>query len=342
MDMKIALIGFGLVGQSFVKILKNKHEKLLEAYSFDAQLVAVSDILKGSVMDPKGLDLGALLKTVRETGSIEGYPGGVKGLDSLDTIRRSGADVVVEVTWTNLETGEPGLTHIKEALRSGKHVVTSNKGPIALALRELLDFAKNNNVQLRYECTVLSGTPAISLGLEGLAGQDICEIKGIVNGTTNYILTEMEQGGDYSEVLAMAQEMGYAEADPSADVDGWDAVGKICILANTLMGSDIKPKDVIREGITGISYEDIMEARKEYKRIKLIAHAWKTEEGVRAKVSPEKIDLSDPLANVNGVTNALTYNTDSLKEITIIGRGAGGAETGSGILSDLLALTRIN
>jgi homoserine dehydrogenase len=189
---------------------------------------------------------------------------------------------------------------------------------------------------------VLSGTPAISLGLEGLAGQDICEIKGIVNGTTNYILTEMEQGGDYGEVLARAQEMGYAEADPSADVDGWDTVGKICILANTLMGSDIKPKDVIHEGITGISYEDIMEARKEYKRIKLIAHAWKTEEGVRAKVSPEKIDLSDPLANVNGVTNALTYNTDSLKEITIIGRGAGGAETGSGILSDLLALTRIN
>jgi homoserine dehydrogenase len=342
MNMKIALIGFGLVGQSFVKILKNKQRKLLDAYSFDGHLVAVSDKLKGSVMDLKGLDPGELLKIVGETGSIEGYPGGVKGLDSLETIRRSEADVVVEVTWTNLETGEPGLTHIKEALRSGKHVVTSNKGPIALAYRELLEIAKNNNAQLRYECTVLSGTPAISLGLEGLAGQDICEIKGIVNGTTNFILTEMEKGGDYNEVLARAQEMGYAEADPSADVEGWDAVGKICILANALMRADIKPKDVIREGITRVSYEDITEAREESKRIKLLAHAWKTEDGVKAKVSPEKIELSDPLANVNGVTNALTYTTDNLKEITIIGRGAGGPETGSGILSDLLALTRDN
>jgi homoserine dehydrogenase len=264
----------------------------------------------------------------------------LKGLNSLETIIQSEADVVVELTWTNIDTGEPGLTHIKEALRSGRNVITSNKGPITLAQKELSEIAKENNVQLRYECTVLSGTPAISLGIEGLAGESITEIKGIVNGTTNYILTEMEKGGDYEEILLRAQELGYAEADPSADVDGWDAVSKICILANTLMGADLKPKDIERRGISDITSEIIMEAKKKKKRVKLIAHAWKSNGTVRSKVSPEKIDIHEPLANVEGVMNALTFSTENLKEITIIGRGAGGPETGSGILSDLLAIHR--
>jgi homoserine dehydrogenase len=340
--LKIALIGFGLVGQSFIRVLKEKQSKLLQEYSLDAKLVAVSDIVKGSIIEHKGLDLEKLLNIVEETQSIDSYPGGLKGLNSLETIEQSEADVIVEVTWTNLDTGEPGLTHIIEALRSGKHVITSNKGPIALAYRDLSEIAKKNNVQLRYECTVLSGTPAISLGVEGLAGQDITEIKGIVNGTTNYILTEMEKGGDYKDILVKTQELGYAEADPSADVEGWDAVSKICILANTLMDADLKPNAIEREGITGLSTENINDAKKEKKRVKLIARAWKSDDVVRAKVSPEKIDIQDPLANVDGVLNALTFTTDNLKEVTIIGRGAGGPETGSGILSDLLAIHRYN
>jgi homoserine dehydrogenase len=338
--LKIALIGFGLVGQSFVRILKEKQSKLLQEYSLDVKLVAVSDIMKGSLIEHKGLDLEKLLSTLEETGKIDNYPGGLKGLNSLETIKQSEANVVVEVTWTNLDTGEPGLTHIREALRSGKHVITSNKGPIAIAYRELSEIAKENNLQLRYECTVLSGTPAISLGVEGLAGQDITEIKGIVNGTTNYILTEMEKGGDYKDILGRTQELGYAEADPSADVKGWDAVSKICILANTLMGADLKPKDIERKGITDITSEIILGAKKEKKRVKLIARAWKSNGVIRAKVSPEKIDLHDHLANVKGVMNALTFTTENLKEITIIGRGAGGPETGSGLLSDLLAIHR--
>jgi homoserine dehydrogenase len=338
--LKIALIGFGIVGQSFVRILKKKQRKLLQEHSLDVKLVAISDIMKGSILEHEGLDLEKLLSVIDETGKIDSYPRGVKGLNSLETIKQSGADVIVEVTWTNLETGEPGLTHIKEALGSGKHVITSNKGPIALAQKELSEIAKKNKVQLRYESTVLSGTPAISLGKESLAAQEIIEIKGIVNGTTNYILTEMEKGGDYNDTLARAQKLGYAEANPSADVEGWDAVSKICILANTLMGADLKPKDIERKGITGISSKSIIDAKKENKRIKLIAQAWKSGYLVRAKVSPERIDINDPLANIEGVMNALTFNSENLKEITIIGRGAGGPETGSGILSDLLKIHR--
>ncbi|MFH0850692.1 MAG: homoserine dehydrogenase [Candidatus Bathyarchaeota archaeon] len=338
--MKIALIGFGTVGQSLVKVLHENKVHLKARYGFDAELVAVSDILRGGVMDPESLDLAQLLRLVKETGKIDDYSGGVKGLDSLETIKRCGADTVVEAAWTNLETGEPGITHIREALKNGRHVVTSNKGPIALAYHELRQLAEERGVELRFECTVMSGTPAIAVGLEDLAGHRVSEIRGIVNGTTNYILTRMEKGIDYSDALREAQRLGFAEADPSADVEGWDAVGKIVILANTVMGAHLKPGDVRREGITEISSEDVEAALREGKRIKLIARVWDEEGKVQASVGPEKISLNDPLAHVAGSLNALTYVTDGLREVTLMGPGAGGVETGHGVLSDLLAIHR--
>lgn len=338
--MKIALIGFGTVGQSLVKTLNEKREYLKDNYNFDPKLVAVSDILKGSVMDPEGLDLAQLLRLVKETGKIDGYVGGVKGLDALETIKRCGAEVVVEVAWTNLETGEPGITHIRESLRAGRHVVTSNKGPIALAYHELKRLAEQEGVELRFECTVMSGTPAIAVGMENLAGQRISEIKGIVNGTTNYILTKMGEGVSYIDALGEAQRLGYAEADPTADLEGWDAVGKIVILANTLMGAYLKPGDVIREGVSKISQKDVEDALGEGKRIKLIARAWSEGGEVKARVGPERVCLSDPLAGVDRNLNALTYVTDALGGVTIIGPGAGGVETGHGVLGDLLAIHR--
>ncbi|MFH2110929.1 MAG: homoserine dehydrogenase [Candidatus Bathyarchaeota archaeon] len=338
--MKIALIGFGTVGQSLVRVLHEKKGHLKARYGFDAQLVAISDILKGSVMDPEGLDLVQLLRLVKETGKIDDYSGGVKGLDSLETIKRCGADTMVEAAWTNLETGEPGITHIREALRAGRHVVTSNKGPIALECHKLRQLAEERGVELRFECTVMSGTPVIALGLENLAGHRVSEIRGIVNGTTNYILTRMEKGIDYSDALREAQRLGIAEVDPATDVEGWDAVGKIVILANTVMGAHIKPCDVRREGVTEISSRDMKDALREGKRIKLIARAWGDEGEVQASVGPEKISLNDPLAHVAGSLNALTYVTDGLKEVTLMGPGAGGVETGHGVLSDLLAIHR--
>ncbi len=338
--LKVAIIGFGTVGSSFARILYNKEDLLKNRYGFECSVVAVSDIRKGSILDSNSLDLGEILRLNDETGRIDGYKGGIKGLDSHATIRESGADVVVEAAWTNLETGEPGLTHVREALRARKHVITSNKGPIALAYRELKALADKGGVQLKFECTVMSGTPAIMVGTEGLAGHVFTGFRGILNGTTNFILTKMEGGGSYTEALKEAQRLGYAEVEPSADVEGWDAVGKTVILANAVMGADIRPQDVEREGITKVSAWDIEAASQHRKRIKLVAKAWRDDGQVRAKVSPEPVELTDPLAMVGGTTNALTYQTDGLGDVTIIGHGAGGVETGHGILTDLLSIHR--
>ena len=337
---KIALIGFGVVGQSFARVLNQKQQELKEFHGLEAHIVAISGRSKGSLMVKEGIELERLLASFEDNGTVESYPTGIKGFDSIQTIKESGADVVVEVTGTNLETGEPGLSHIRKALSIGKHVITCNKGPPALAYNELKGLADENGVKFRIESTVMAGTPAVNLGKETLAGNKVYGFKGIINGTTNYILTKMEQGGGYDAALKEAQELGYAEADPAGDVEGWDAVGKVVILANTVMGADLKPSDVEREGITGITPTMIDEAKRENMRIKLIAQAHIEDGVVWAKVAPERVHMTDPLANVNGTMNALTYMTDGLQDVTVIGRGAGGVETAHGIISDLIAIYR--
>ncbi|MHA2373298.1 MAG: homoserine dehydrogenase, partial [Candidatus Thorarchaeota archaeon] len=324
MEFKLALIGFGVVGQGLTEILLKQEEELRNTYGLSYKIVAVADKLKGSVYDPNGLDLGKLLDLVKVSGSIEDYPGGSKGWSSEDTIVKSNANLVVEVSWTDINTGEPAITHVKTALKNKKHVVMTNKGPVALMSAELQALAKENSVQLRFEGTVLSGTPAINLGVNNLAGSRIHAVRGIVNGTTNYILTEMEKGLGYEDALKQAQELGYAEADPTADVEGYDALGKIVILANVILGGSLTKDQIQCKGITGISKTDIESAKAEGKRWKLIAGVkYKDDGSLDAYVRPEKLDLNNPLAAVMGPTNALTYSTDHLGDVTIIGPGAG-------------------
>ncbi len=342
MEFKIAFIGFGVVGQGLAEILVEQKELLSKLYDFNFKVVAVSDTMKGSVYDENGLDLKSLLEIVKSTGKIESYQSGIKGWDSLKTITDSNANLILEVAWTDLKTGEPAMTHVKTALKNGKHVVMTNKGPIALAVRELLQLAKENNAEMRYEGTVLSGTPALNLGLFNLAGSGITKARGIVNGTTNYILTEMEKGLSYEDALKQAQELGYAEADPTADVEGYDALGKIVILANTVMGASLHKDEPPCEGITKITAEDIAKAKEEGYRWKLIAGAEIKDDGsVEAYVRPEKIPLEHPLANIMGPTNALTYTTKYLDDVTIVGPGAGRAPTGFAILTDILDINRL-
>jgi homoserine dehydrogenase len=218
----------------------------------------------------------------------------------------------------------------------------SNKGPIALYSSELLELAKKNNVELRFEGTVMSGTPAINLGQTRLMGSHISAIHGIMNGTTNYILTEMEKGLDYEIALKQAQELGYAEADPTADVEGHDALAKIVILANVVFGKRLDKSQVPCEGITEITQRHIETAKEEGKRWKLIASAKQTDEGaVEAYVKLVKLPLDNPLTSISGTTNAITYSTKYLGDVTIIGPGAGKTATGFALLSDLLDLHRI-
>ena len=335
MVWKIGLIGFGNVGQGFVRILANKKNYLEHRYGFKYKLIAISDPIKGNAYSEDGIDLNKLLNILDSKGDIKSYPG-KKDFDSITLAKDMDVDIIVEVTPTNIKTGEPGLTHIRTALKNGKHVVTSNKGPIALAYRELLSLAKEKNVYLRFEGTVMSGTPSLSLAIESLAGCDIIETEGILNGTTNFILTKMEEGMSYDEALKEAQRLGYAETDPTADVEGWDAAVKTVIIANTIMNGDISIRDVDREGITNISLSDIKEALKNNQRIKLIAKVYKENNHVKASVKPTNISFKHPLANVMGVTNAITFTTDHLDKVTLIGPGAGRIETGQAIISDIL------
>ena len=338
MRFDIAFIGFGTVGRGLADLLIEKKTELKEKYSLEYRVVAISDIKTGSILDDNGIDLKEALKLADSNISIETMPAKKKGLSALETIKESSSNSIVEVTWTNITDGEPGYSHMKTALLSGKHVVTTNKGPIALHYNDLMTIASAKGAKLKFKGTVLSGTPTFNLFDGPLAACSPSSIRGIVNGTTNLILSEMEKGRSYAEVLKDAQRMGYAEADPTMDVDGWDAAAKVTILANYFYGISITPKDVKRKGITSIALDDVMAAKARGERIKLIARADKKGSNVGVSVSPVPMPTTDPLANIMGVTNALTFTTDCLGDITIVGPGAGRRATGYALLTDLISI----
>lgn len=345
MTHKVALIGFGGVGHGLVDILQNRNDRLRESLGTDFQVVSISDLKKGAIHHPDGLDIEKVQEVMKQSGNLEDYPdqdGLIKGWDSLTTIRNTNADTVVEITFTDVKTGQPAIDHCMTAFKHGKNVVMSNKGPVAIAHEELTKVAKENNVRWGYEGTVMSGTPALRMPLVSLAGNEIKEIRGILNGTTNYMLTQMEEGMSYEDALEKAQELGYAEADPTSDVEGYDALYKVVILANVVMGVPLKKEDVECEGMSSITLEDIEEAKKENKKWKLLGIVKKEGNQVTASVKPEKVAEDDPLAGVVGATNAITYDCDMSGPITLMGAGAGLTETGYSLLIDLINIERNN
>jgi len=248
--------------------------------------------------------------------------------------------VIIELSYTDLKTGEPAITHLHRALELGKHVVTTNKGPIALKYPELKALAEKNNVEIGAEGTVMSGTPSLRMAQELLAAAHIRKIQGIVNGTTNYILTQMEAGATYADALQDAQAKGYAEADPTGDVEGFDAAGKVVIMANLLMGQALTLANVDRKGITALTPADIAAAKAAGERWKLIGRVEIIGNEVAASVQPTRLPIHHPLASVGGATNAITFSTDLLGDVTLVGPGAGRVETGYAIVGDLLAIHR--
>ncbi len=337
---RLALIGFGNVGQGLAKILLNRGSWLKNHFDAKFLIVAVSDLHKGSCYDPDGLSISELLESVDNTNGLEEVAAPQLGWNSLQTIRESNADFIIEISYTDLETGEPALTHTRAALQSGKHVVTTNKGPIALYFPELIDLARKHNVEIGVEGTVMSGTPVLRVGMDIMEGAVITRLKGIFNGTTNYILTQMETGISYNEALLKAQTLGYAEANPDGDVQGHDAAGKVVILANLLLNIPLRMRDVPCRGITHLTPEDIISVSKSKERWKLIGTLDKTDNGCDARVQPELVPHNHPLYSVSGVTNAITYTTELLGDVTLIGPGAGRIETGYALLEDMLAIHR--
>lgn len=328
--VRISIVGFGYVGAGVVEVIRRKREEIARKYGLDIKIVGVAD-LNGILIDENGLDEAELLKL--RTGDKNWKK--PDDMTTLDVIKDVEHEIMVETTPTNVVTGEPGLTHIVTALESGRHVVTSNKGPLALEYTRLMELAAKRGKELKFEATVGGAMPIISLVRENLAGNGILSIQGILNGTCNYILTRMaEEGLPYEHVLKEAQELGLAEADPSKDVDGIDTAVKLVILANSVFGLNATYKDVAVAGIAEITPDALKLADDAGYVIKLIGEV---DRAGCLKVKPRLVPKHDPL-NVGGTLNVATIKTDLAGDITVIGKGAGPIEAASAILSDIIGI----
>jgi len=323
--LRVIVLGFGNVGRALVRSLLQKREVLSRRYGLSPTITAVVD-RNGALVREEGLPPKELLRLV-EKGRVEG-----KKISGREVVREVEGELVFELTPTNIETGEPGLTHIKEAMLSGKHVITSNKGPLVVAFRELEELSRKRGVEFRYSASVGGAIPVIGFARKLLTGNRILAIRGVLNGTTNYILTRMSQEEVPLEiVLREAQELGIAERDPSLDLEGVDTACKITILANAVLGRNVKLKDVKREGITRITPQVIRLAQEAGYAVRLVGTA--TERVL--EVGPKLVPLHHPLA-VSGTLNAVTFELDLAREITLTGFGAGPQETSSSLLGDLV------
>ncbi len=339
MHYNVALIGFGGVNRALAEIIAADPEKFLRELGFSLRIVAVSDMFLGSAYSPEGIDPTLLTALAVRQGACEELPNGKATADNESIINDSNADIIVEATVTDSVTGEPAISHCRWALSSGKHISTTNKGPLAFAAKELTALALENNVGFEYEGVVMSGTPVLRFADKLLKGSEINQFTGIVNGTANYVLGLVEQGQTFVDAVKSAQQYGYAEADPSADIEGKDVMLKVIVLANRLWNADLTAADVSCNGITSLTETMVKEAAADGCHWKLLGKATKESDGsIVASVSPEKLSSEHPLSGISGAVNALTFTTDMLGDVTVSGPGAGRIETAYAILSDIIAI----
>lgn len=329
--MRIIFVGFGVVGQSIAKVLEEKKEELIKIYGVDPKTVAVVDS-GGAAIDPQGLDLDVLIKLKESGVSVATYPDcGYRVRDALGVIREVEADVMLETTPTNIADSSLGISNIETALKFGMNVVTTNKGPLARAMPALMEIAAYNGVELKFSGTVGGGTPILEVAKKCLLGDRILSIRGVLNGTTNYILTCMsDEKASMEEALRDAQRLGYAESDPSYDLDGVDAAVKLVIIANWIMDMGVSIDDVEVQGIRCVTLKDVEDAKRGGEVIKLVGSV-----GGDLSVKPQRIQERDPL-NVGGTLNAASFTTELSGVINLVGKGAGGVETASAALRDLI------
>lgn len=325
--MRVALCGLGSVGRGLAGLLESRADELYSKYGLKIRIVGASDST-GSASSPRGLDPARLVEAKRR-GGLSKLPG-ASSRPALDMIESVDADVLVEATPSDYSDGEPGMSHIMAAMRRGMHVVTANKGPLALSFPSLTELAAYNRVMLRFSGTVGGGTPVLDYAKNSLRGERITSFSGILNGTTNYILTRMGTGMQFKAALAEARKLGYVEADESLDLDGLDAAAKLVIMANWIMGMKVVLGDIEVEGVRGVTARRVKAAAARGKSVKLVASC----DG-RLSVGPREVPSDDPLC-VDGTLNAVSFTSEHSGTQTVIGRGAGGTETASAALRDLL------
>ena len=327
----LALIGFGNVGRSLVKLLERKREELSAQYGFTFRITGVASRKLGWKFNSAGFELDKLLY---------GTWDGEIAKDVESWLKASRADVMFEASSLNFQTGQPAIDHIRAALNNRSHVISANKGPVVHAYRELTELAGQRNRRFYFESAVMDGVPIFAMFREGLQAIDLRGFTGILNSTTNVILGEMEQGRTFEEAVKKAQELGIAETDPSADVDGWDAAVKISALVNVLMAVDLMPQQVKREGIRELTREMVIKAREAGSPYKLLCRARKKGDSVEASVGPERVPFLNPVAQVSGTSSIISFETDIFPALTIIEESPGLEATAYGMLADFISAVR--
>lgn len=338
--LRLAIVGFGTVGRWLAEAVARRHAWLEAECEADVIVVGIATRREGFVYRQDGFDVAELVQRSAARRPLADYPGTRHWTTALQGLAATDCDVLAEASNTNPREPHPSLDHIRLALDKRAHVITASKGACAAAAVDLAALARRHSVQFRLESTVMSGTPVLSTIREGLAGVPVIALRGILNATANHVLTRMADGLDYAVALADAQARGYAEPDPSDDVDGHDVVAKARILAAVAFGRTIPLDQVVRCGIGGIAQDAVQRAVREGCRLKLLASLRLQREALEVRVEPVALPLADPLSRVDGVMNALTIETETVREITIIGPGAGPDQAGQGMFADLVSVLR--
>jgi homoserine dehydrogenase len=339
-DIRLALVGFGNVGRRFAERLQGPYTRALREAGVSVRVTGIATARHGIVIDPRGIDLDRALRLVAQERSLDALHRGPHVGDVKGFIARVPADVLVEITTLNPRSGQPAIDHVRQALRRGMHVVTANKGPVAFAHRRLRALAARKQRLFLFEGAVMDGTPVFNLAERCLRGARIVSFRGTLNSTTNLVLSRMEQGLRASLAVKEAQALGIAEADPRNDLEGWDAAVKGCAIANGLMGASVRPSQVRRRGIMGVSRGDARRAVRAGARVRLVVRGMRLGRRVRVSVAPERIPFGDPLSG-SGPDAALVLETDLMGEIGVFERGATVDQTAYALLSDLLEVVRI-
>lgn len=338
MLVRLAVIGFGNVGREFARMLLDRRDWLVEEASLDVRIVAIATRSRGSVLHREGLDLQRVLESIERTGRVCPEEEGVD-LAPLAMVEASGADIVVELTTLSVEDGQPAIDHVRGSLCMGKHVITANKGPVAFAFDELSSLARRNGLAFRFEGTVMDGTPVFNLVERALPGCRVIAIRGVLNSTSSFVIDRMCNGSSFEASIAEAQRQGFAEADPSMDIDGWDAAAKITALANVLMGAGTDPRRVVRKGIRDLTASEVRASADRGRKVRLVAEAKRTEAGIALSVAPVEISSDDPFWFVDGTSSAITLETDLMGELTILEIDPAVTQTAYAVFSDMLLIS---
>ena len=335
-DSKLAFLGFGNVGRALARLLLIKRDELRRRYQMNWQVVGIATRRHGVAIDPGGLDLEQTLTLAEAGEALSPLSRQPAKIDGEIFVRLCGADILFENTPVNYQNGQPAISHIRAAIESGMHVITANKGPVVHAYQELTELAESREVRFLFESTVMDGAPIFSLWRETLPAADLLAFRGVLNSTTNLILTLMEEGKSFDEAVAYTQEIGIAETDPSGDIQGWDTAVKVAALVTVLMRVPLKPTQVKREGIESLTLEDVKDALAAGRRWKLVCQAARVGGGVHASVGLEQVEPSDSLYNVIGTSSSITFESDVLGDLTITEANPGPQTTAYGLLADFI------